>query len=138
MRRSLMFLLGLTCCLMTACSSDKMRVIVESDPKVNGGRSLYVLARRVERSTWEAEKESPETVGKKVFAVPADPTVIKSQPLIPGTPFEMEFKIPNDVPVAIYFLFTDESERWTVFFEIPIPEDLEVTLKKSAIVATDY
>ena len=122
----------------SACSSNEMTVVVESDTRVNGGRSLYVLARRVARAVWETEREAPEKVSKSVFAVPADPTVIKSKALIPGTPFEMTFKRPEDVPVALYFFFTDESERWTVFFELPVPEDIEVILKRTAITAVDY
>jgi hypothetical protein len=135
---SRLLLLGIAVCLFVACSSSEMTVIVESDPKVNDGRSLYVLARRVERSTWEAERETPELIGRKVFANPADPTVIASKPLMPGSPFEMKVKKPEDVPVALYFFFTKESEKWTVFFEIPIPDDVEVILKGNAITATDY
>lgn len=128
-----------SCLLLAAaagCSSDKLRLQIESDPQTNNARSLYVVVSQVDERRYVTE--SYEAVAGRVFKAPPDPMVLKASPVLPGHDLEIEVDKPaDDKAVAIYFLFTKPGPRWKTFLEGPLPDEVEFKLEGSQIAEQD-
>jgi hypothetical protein len=98
---------------------------------VNGGRPFYVVVRTVEPAAFTTE--SYDVVAEKVFATPADPSVVRTEIVYPGTGADFEVPKPEAKPLAVYFLFTSPGGNWKLIRRPPVPSDIEVELEKNRI-----
>ena len=114
------------------CSSTGMTIYVDAAEGTNEGQPFYAVVREIDDAAYVTE--AYETVASKVFATPADPTVLKSVVIYPGSDavIELENK-PNGKKVGVYFLFSRPDERWKMSRAQPLPDSIEVELEGSRI-----
>jgi hypothetical protein len=124
---ALVLLLGLA----PGCSTSQISVYVDSSPETNEGRPLYMVVRAVEASKFATD--TYESISRSVFARPADDTIIRADVIYPGAEREVIVEKPVDVPLSIYFLFTDPGDRWKTRVLQPVPDDVEILLGENEI-----
>lgn len=114
------------------CSSTGMTIYVDAAPGTNDGQPFFALVRQVDEAAFVTEPY--ETVAAKVFAVPADESVLKSAVIYPGATHAIELEQkPNGKPLAVYFLFSKPDEKWKISRAQPLPDSIEVELDGNRI-----
>jgi hypothetical protein len=117
--------------LASGCGGAKMSVKVDAKPDANGGQPFYMVVRQAEEAQYVTEDYG--VIASKVFATPADPSVIKSEVIYPGATKSLSFEKPKDKPVAIYFLFTKPGDRWKTARPQPLPSSVDIELSGNTI-----
>ncbi len=121
--------------LLGGCSSNELTVAVTAPAEANGGRPFYAVVRAVDQGTHFTD--TYESIAAKVFANPADPSVLGAEVIYPGKESELVVPRPEGTPVGIYFLFTSPGERWKVLKPQPLGDTVQVELGPAGVVATD-
>lgn len=117
-------LLSLVASLSAGCgviSSSGVSIYVESDAAANKERPFYMVVRAVDEATYM--KETYQEVAAKVFGDP-EKTVLKTEVIYPGKSQEMTLDMEEDVPLAIYFLFTEPGGSWKTYLSQPVPDSI--------------
>jgi hypothetical protein len=117
---------------LAGCSSTRMTIYVDSTPETNGGRPFRAVVRTVEPSAYLTETYA--TVASKLFTTPPDGSILRSEVIYPGVEKEIELEKPQgNVPLGIYFLFTQPGERWKTTRKAPLPSSVEIELGANEI-----
>ena len=111
--------------LGSGCATT-LRVEVRTTKETNEGRPLYMLVRRAEGASLVAE--TYETAAARVFSHPADDTVERVQPIMPGETVRLSVPRPSEGDLAVYFFFTRPGSRWRFPLSQPIPSDMIIEL----------
>jgi hypothetical protein len=117
--------------LISGCSSDKLTVDVTSTPETNGGKPFYAVVRACDQATFVTDNY--ETIAQKVFANPPDPSFLRSEVVFPGVEAKIVVKKPDAIPVAVYFLFTQPSDKWKTTRPQPLSSSLSLELDRNEI-----
>jgi hypothetical protein len=129
-RRSLAALGGVLLAL-AGCSSNKLKIEVNSTIETNEGRPFYAVVRQVEQATYVTD--GYDIVAAKVFVNPPDPSVLRSEVVYPGKTLELTVPKSETAPIAVYFLFSRPGERWKMSRVQPLPSSLTIELDKNQI-----
>jgi hypothetical protein len=121
--------------LAAGCASDKLTVSVASTPETNEGKPFYAVVRACDQATFVVDDY--DTIAKKLFANPADPSYLRSEVIYPGIDSKIVVKKPDTLPVAVYFLFTTPSDKWKMTKAQPLPSSLDLELDRSEIKSTN-
>ena len=114
------------------CSSTGVSIYVDAASGTNDGQPFYAVVRSIDEAAFVTD--AYETVAAKVFASPADQTVVRSAVIYPGVNQVIELKEkPTGKTLAVYFLFTKPSERWKTSRSQPLPDSIEIKLEDSKI-----
>lgn len=125
-------LIALGAALLGGCSSSELSVAVTSLGETNGGRPFYAVVRSVDQGTHFTD--TYESIAGKVFANPADPSVLGAEVIYPGVDAKLVVPRPEGASVGIYFLFTTPGERWKVHKAQPLTSSVEVELGPAGVV----
>lgn len=115
--------------LLAACHPASLQLRINAPPGTNQGRPLYMLVRKVDPKQYAAE--SYGEVSTRV--VQADPSIVHSEIIYPGTLRRLEVKVPQDSSLAVSFLFTAPDGKWQEFLGTPLPPSLDVDLSEGRI-----
>ena len=115
--------------LLAACQPATLQLRIKAPPGTNKGRPLYMLVRKVDAKQYTTE--SYAEVSARV--VQADPNVILSEIIYPGTLRRLEVKVPTDSSLAVSFLFTAPDGKWQEFLATPLAPSLDVELREGRI-----
>lgn len=115
--------------LLAACQPSTLQLRIKAPPGTNQGRPLYMLVRKVDAKQYALE--SYADVSARV--VQADPSVVHSEIIYPGTLRRLQVPAPADSSLAVSFLFTSPDGRWQEFLNTPLPPSLEVELSEGRI-----
>jgi len=128
-----MLLLAFTASGCSLFGCDRIEVEVESTAITNDGLPFYMVVRTADEKTFLTE--SYQTVADKVFASPAEPSIITSEVIFPGSEKSVEFKRPEDenAELAIYFFFSKPGDRWKAMVSKPLPGCIAIQLEGSEI-----
>lgn len=120
---------------LAGCGSTGTSVVVTSQEVTNGGRPFYAVVRSVEQATHLTD--TYESIAAKVFANPADPSVLAAQVIYPGVEATVEVQPSETLPLGVYFLFTEPGERWKVLQPKPLPSSMQIDLGVSDVVSNE-
>ncbi len=112
-------------------SSSTMTIRIAPAPETNDGLPFYAVVRTVEQAAYVTD--TYDAVASRVFANPADPSVVRTEVIYPGVEKEIEVEKPKALPLGIYFLFTNPGERWKTSVRQPVPDSVEIELAKNEI-----
>ncbi len=120
-------------CIFSGCSifkSDQIDIVVQSSEYCNGGRPFYMLVRMIDQKSYITE--SYQEVAEKVFQ-DNEQSVIKTESIYPGKEKKVYLDMQDKSPMAIYFLFTEPTERWKKFFALPLPKTMKFEIEGNGI-----
>lgn len=117
--------------LCMGCGSGT-RIYVRSTDSSNNGNTMYMLVRSVDPKTVRTDEPYTE-VAAKVFADPADESVLMSQPIFPGNPVTLDVSHIEAKDIVVYFLFTDPGQDWRLPLRAPLPSEVYVDLGDNEI-----
>jgi azurin len=111
---------------LAGCATQT-KITVHSSPQTNDGNTMYMAVR-----AWDGKPTSGERyqeMAAKLFNEPPDPSIIATQPILPGTE-KMSVTIDEALAkeVVIYFFFTDPGPGWQVPLRKPLPAEVEIDL----------
>lgn len=127
----LRFALGLWLVSCAGCASGT-RIYVRSTERSNDGNTLYALVRSVDAKTLRSH-EVYHDVASKLFADPADASVLESQPIFPGNPVTFNVSEGEAKDIVLYFLFTNPGQNWRLPLRAPLPSEVYVDLGDNEI-----
>ena len=117
--------------LCASCVSGT-RIYVRSSERSNDGNTLYALVRNVDAKTIRSN-EIYHDVASKLFADPADASVIESRPIFPGNPVTFNVSEGDAKNLVVYFLFTNPGQNWRLPLRSPLPSEVYVDLGDNEI-----
>ena len=123
---------GLT---LGGCASSGTSLTVTSKEETNGGRPFYAVVRSVDEATHLTD--TYEAIAAKVFANPADASVLATQVIYPGVEATVSVEPSETLSLGVYFLFTNPGEHWKVLKHQPLPSSLEIDLGVSDVASID-
>jgi len=123
--------LGLWLALCAGCASGT-RIYVRSSERSNSGNTLYALVRSVDAKTIRSN-EVYYDVASKLFADPADASVLESRPIFPGNPVTFSVNEGDAKDIVLYFLFTNPGQNWRLPLRSPLPSEVYVDLGDNEI-----
>jgi len=123
--------LGLLLALCAGCASGT-RIYVRSSERSNAGNTLYALVRSVDAKTIRGS-EVYYDVASKLFADPADASVLESRPIFPGNPVTFSVREGDAKDIVVYFLFTNPGQNWRLPLRSPLPSEVYVDLGDNEI-----
>src|SRR5438477_8807040 len=124
--------LAVAALLVSGCSSTKLTLRVRASPDANAGQPFYMVVRSTEQAAYVTE--SYESVAAKVFATPADPSVMRAIVIHPGQTKKLTFDKPEQAQaLGIYFLFTKPGERWKTARSAPLPSSVDIEVAANQI-----
>ncbi|WP_338023822.1 hypothetical protein [Archangium primigenium] len=129
MKPSRLLLSALALVLAAACQPSTIQLRIKAPPGTNQGRPLYMLVRKVDAKQYAAESYAEVSVR----LVQADPNLLHSEIIYPGTVRRLEVKVPGDSDLAVSFLFTAPDGTWQSFVGMPLPPSLDVELSEGRI-----
>ncbi len=123
-------LLGLGGC------STATRIVVHSSQDTNAGSTLYMMVRDMAGAKVATERYQDAAL--RPFAVEPDPSIILTQPVIPGETVTVKVDEANTKGLILYFFFsqppaTQPDIRWRVPLPLPLPEEVLVDLGRNEI-----
>jgi len=112
------------------------RVYVKSTQQTNDGNTIYLMVRNMDSAG--AATERYQDAAQRLFADPPDPSVISSQPIIPGNTVTVTVNDADAKGLVLYFFFsqppsTQPDLRWRVPLPKPLPAEVYVDLGRNAI-----
>lgn len=116
--------------LLVGCGSSQIGIYVESTETTNSKRPFYLVIRAVDQKDYVSE--SYQEVADKVFHDPAK-TVLKTEVIYPGRTAAVTLDMPEQLPLGIYFLFTEPGTLWKSFIPQPLPSSIEFQLEGNGI-----
>jgi hypothetical protein len=117
--------------LCTGCVSGT-RIYVRSTDRSNDGNTLYAMLRSVDTKTIRSN-EIYHDVAAKLFADPADASVVESRPIFPGNPVTFNVSEGDATNLVVYFLFTRPGQNWRLPLRSPLPSEVYVDLGDNEI-----
>lgn len=129
--RALALTLGLCLLAASGCASGT-RIYVRSSERSNDGNTLYALVRSVDAKTIRGN-EVYHDVASKLFAEPADGSVLESRPIFPGNPVTFSVREDAAKDIVLYFLFTNPGQNWRLPLRAPLPAEVYVDLGDNEI-----
>ncbi|MCP3101816.1 hypothetical protein LZ198_23345 [Myxococcus sp. K15C18031901] len=114
---------------LSACAPTHLTVNVKSPPGTNQGRPLHMVVRAVDAQRYMTEFYAD--VAERV--VHPDDSVVQTLVIYPGEKTQTRVKIPEEMPLAISFLFTTPDGAWQVLLDTPIPGRVDIELEESRI-----
>ena len=123
--------LGLWLALCAGCASGT-RIYVRSSERSNAGNTLYALVRSVDAKTIRSSEVYHDVAGK-LFADPADASVLESRPIFPGNPVTFSVREGDAKDIVVYFLFTNPGQNWRLPLRSPLPSEVYVDLGDNEI-----
>ena len=124
-------LLGLCVLSCLGCASGT-RIYVRSNERSNDGNTLYAMVRSVDAKTIRSN-EVYYDVASKLFADPADASVLESRPIFPGNPVTFNVSEGDAKEIVVYFLFTNPGQNWRLPLRAPLPAEVYVDLGDNEI-----
>ena len=130
---SLALLVGLGGVL--GCTSAT-RIVVRSSQDTNAGSTLYMMVRDMAGAKIASERY--QDAAQRPFSLEPDPSVIATQPIIPGETVTVPIDESTTKGVVLYFFFsqppaTQPDIRWRVPLPLPLPEEVLVDLGKNEV-----
>jgi hypothetical protein len=130
-------------CLLGGCGSSTpkpvspsvattMQVVVQTTAATNAGDPLYGMVRTLDAKAAPAA-EAYQDISSRLFASPPDPTVIASEPIIPGAATTFEVDTSASKGLVVYFLFTNPGANWRVPLRPPFPKVLTIELDANQV-----
>ncbi|MHC1724550.1 MAG: hypothetical protein AB9866_00755 [Syntrophobacteraceae bacterium] len=121
------------------CSSRRppppqMKLHVKSDKAINDGQLFYLVVRAATDKQFLTD--SYQTVAGIVFADPPDKTIIGSHVIYPGLTQEFKMILPEENPLAFYFLFTNPGDQWKKLIDQPLDSAYDIKINKDGITIT--
>ena len=113
------------------CASGT-RIYVRSTDRSNNGNTLYALVRSVDAKTIRSNEIYHE-VASKLFADPADASVLESRPIFPGNPVTFDVSEGEAKNLVLYFMFTNPGQNWRLPLRSPLPSEVYVDLGDNEI-----
>ena len=112
------------------------KVYVTSTQQTNEGSTIYMMVRNLDGAS--AATERYQDAAGRLFADPPDPSVISSQPIIPGNSVTVTLNEAETKGVVLYFFFsqppsTQPDMRWRVPLPKPLPAEVYIDLGRNAI-----
>jgi hypothetical protein len=139
------WIVGLAALVLCGCSSTssspadaifvETTLVFTSKKETNGGRPFYSVVRSVDQATHLTD--TYEAIAAKIFARPADSSVLLAKVIYPGIETEMTVDCPGALQLGVYFLFTEPGERWKMLKVQPLPSSVEIDLGTNDIVTID-
>lgn len=123
-------LVGLLAALPLGGCARSSQVQLRSTGRTNGGNTLYVMVRAVDRAT---AAENYQDVAARLFADPPDATVIHSQPVFPGNPVTLSLDASDKKDLVLYFFFTEPGPSWRLPLPRPLPREVVLDLGERQI-----
>lgn len=127
--RWLTLIVALVC--SAGCASGT-RIYVRSTDRSNNGNTLYALVRSVDAKTIRSNEIYHE-VASKLFADPADASVLESRPIFPGNPVTFDVSEGEAKNLVLYFMFTNPGQNWRLPLRSPLPSEVYVDLGDNEI-----
>lgn len=127
-----MKLLTLVLALIGAGCVSGTRIYVRSTDRSNDGNTLYAMLRSVDAKTIRSN-EIYHDVAAKLFADPADSSVVESRPIFPGNPVTFNVSEGDATNLVVYFLFTRPGQNWRLPLRSPLPSEVYVDLGDNEI-----
>ena len=124
-------LVVLLCLAGASACAPSLKVRVESAAGSNGGRPFYFMVRSVDANQFLAEDY--EGAAGRVFKFPADPSVLGSETIFPGSPSGLTVDTEDGKDVIVYFFFTQPGQKWKVPLHRPLPSEVVVELGRNQI-----
>jgi hypothetical protein len=127
-------MLGLALFAAVSCSAcaSGTHIYIRSNETSNNGNTLYALVRSVDAKTIRAA-ERYQDVSSKLFADPADASVLDSRPIFPGNPITFDVSDGAAKELVVYFLFTNPGANWRLPLHAPLPSEVYVDLGDNEI-----
>lgn len=119
-------------CLCAAGCASGTRIYVRSTDKSNDGNTLYALVRSADEKTVRSSEVYLD-IASKLFADPADSTVLESRPIFPGNPVTFNVNEQDAKELVVYFLFTNPGQNWRLPLRAPLPSEVYVDLGDNEI-----
>ena len=127
----LLSLAALAISLLSSGCATTTHVFVKSTQKTNGGNTLYMMVRNVEGKT--SVNEQYQEMAAKLFAEPADRSVIVAQPIFPGNTVDVTISEADVTQVVLYFFFSQPLSNWRVPLPKPLPAEGYIDLGENEI-----
>jgi len=118
----------LSAALGTGCASAS-HIHVRSTALTNDGNTLYLMVRSTDRAT---ASENYQDAAARLFAEPPDPSVVMSQPIIPGNATSVTLE-ESSKDVVLYFFFTEPGASWRLPLPKPLPSEVYIDLGQHQI-----
>ena len=122
--------LGLS--LASAGCASQTKIYVQSRDQTNAGNVLHMMVRAVDAKT-AATAESYQEVAAMLFADPRDPSILSSEPIIPGRMVTVSVAQEKDKSIVLYFFFTSPGDNWRIQVANPLPAEVYIGLGVSQI-----
>ncbi|TYT73918.1 hypothetical protein [Desulfobotulus mexicanus] len=142
--KPLLFLLPVLLIFLSATGCGKpwqtapgpqMLLRIQAMPDANRGRIFYMLVRETTEKQYLTE--SYAEIAALVFSEPGDPSVLGVFSLVPGKKAEFRVAMPEQNPVAFYFLFTEPSEDWNHMMPLPLKPSYEILIQERSVTIDD-
>ncbi|MGK3992783.1 hypothetical protein [Sorangium sp. So ce1024] len=117
----------------SASASARVTIHVTASERTNGGASMYMMVRAVGQGLLASE--SYQDAAARLFAAPADETILDSRPVFPGRRADVTVTVPEAEKrsLLLYFFFTDPDGQWRAHVPGPLPAEVFVALGERRI-----
>ncbi|WP_437720397.1 hypothetical protein [Sorangium sp. So ce861] len=116
-----------------AAAPARVVIHVTASEETNGGASMYMMVRAVGQGILASE--SYQDAAARLFAAPADETILDSRPVFPGKHAEVTVSVAEaeKKSLLLYFFFTDPDGQWRAHVPSPLPAEVSVELGERRI-----
>ncbi len=122
--------LALSAALMViGCVPGQLTINVRASPNTNQARPVYMVVRSVDSKAYLSQSYD-EVVAK---VINPDDSVIHTGVVYPGGSHEVHVKVPQELPVAVSFLFTSPDGAWQTLLDALVPGTVDIELDGSRI-----
>lgn len=123
-------MLGLMALLLGAgCVPGQLTINVKAAPNTNQSRPVYMVVRTVDSKAYLSQSYD-EVVAK---VVSPDKSVLHTGVVYPGKTRQVHVKVPQELPVAVSFLFTSPDGAWQTLLDALVPGTVDIDLEGSRI-----